>query len=119
MNREDLIIMLIKELWNLNTVQHEYQDNNNYYAFISEKDGDTLHITVTVKENKDKEEFEAWVDSLDDDIYLDAIDILEEDGINLGELYENRPEEAMVAMKEAVRVATESKINELKNSLIK
>ena len=45
------------------------------YEVDLKKDGDVLNIVIERKklENKDKKEFEAWLDTLDDDLFQEAL----------------------------------------------
>ena len=89
MKQEELFKALIKELFALNELHQEYQDKDTHYAIDSKKQGNTLAITITLKENKDKKEFEKWVNKLDDDIFREVWESLsEEDDLHtLDEIY--------------------------------
>ena len=91
MKQEDLIKSLIKELLQMNEVHYEYTEGNNTYVLDSQKNGNELNIKVSIKENKDKQEFEEWANQLDDDVFEEAWQSLSElDNLhNLNELYES------------------------------
>ena len=61
---EKHLIELIKQLKEFDTFHQEYQDNNNNYTL--DKKGNT--ITIVLKENKAKKEFEEWLSNMDEDI---------------------------------------------------
>lgn len=67
MKQEEL--SLLKELFNLEELHREYQDNDTQYVIDTKKEGNTVTIKVTFKENKDKKEFENWVNELDDELF--------------------------------------------------
>ena len=92
MKQEELLKTLIKELFNLNTMHQEYQDNDTHYIVDSQKEGDTLTIKVTLKENTDKKEFEAFINTLDDDLFTEVWEALQkEDNLHsLNELYNSK-----------------------------
>lgn len=92
MKQEELLKTLVKELFNLNTMHQEYQDNDTQFIVDSQKEGNTLTIKVTLKENTDKKEFEAFVDTLDDDLFNEVWESLsEEDNLHsLNELYNSK-----------------------------
>jgi Mg/Co/Ni transporter MgtE len=47
-----------------------------------------LTIKVTLVENKDKKEFEKWLEQVDDDLFSDVLEELQKEGLaNLNELY--------------------------------
>lgn len=89
MEQEMIFKTLITELLKMDTIHHEYIDNDNTYVIDSQKDGNELVIRVSIKENKDKKEFENWVNSLDDDLFNEVWETLsEEDNLHsLNELY--------------------------------
>ena len=88
MKQEELFKSLIKELMGLDTVHEEYQDNDTHYTVDSQKEGDTLTITITLKENKDKEEFEEWLQNVDEDLFAEVLEELNKDGLlNLEKMY--------------------------------
>jgi len=91
MKQEELLKALIKELFSLNELHQEYQDKDTHYAIDSKKQGNTLAITITLKENKDKKEFEKWCEQLDDDIFNEVWEALsQEDNLHsLNEIYES------------------------------
>lgn len=68
---------LIKELFEMNEMHQEYKDNDISFCIDSQKkDDSTLVITIKLNENKDKEEFEKWVDNLDDEIFEQTVAIV-------------------------------------------
>ena len=89
MKQEELFKALIKELFSLDTAHQEYQDNDTHFVVDSQKEGDTLTIKVQVLKNKDKEEFEKWLEQIDDDLFGEILDELrEKEGlVNLNQLY--------------------------------
>jgi len=89
MKQEELLKTLIKELFALSELHQEYQDKDTHFVVDSKKEGNKLTITVTLKENKDKKEFEKWVNQLDDDLFNEVWESLsKEDALHdLNDLY--------------------------------
>ena len=88
MKQEEVFTTLIKELFEMDEIHSEYQDNDAHYVIDSKKEGDTLVIRVTLKENQDKKEFEEWLKQVDDDLFAEVLEELEEEGLgNLNEIY--------------------------------
>ena len=92
MKQEETFKALIKELFAVNATHQEYQDNDTHFVVDSKKEGNTLTIKVQLLENKDKKEFEKWLQTVDDDIFGEVLDELRErEGLlNLNELYESK-----------------------------
>ena len=88
MKQEEVMKTLIKELFKMDNVHEEYQDKDTHFVVDSQKNGNTLTIKVTLVENKDKKEFEKWLEQVDDDLFSDVLDELQKEGLaNLNELY--------------------------------
>ena len=108
----------IKKLFELDELHQEYQDNDKNIVIDAKKEGDTLTIKIKFSEDKEKIAFENWVNELDDEIYLEVIDLLEEDGVkDLGELYKENPKLAIKMFKDRVREVVNSRIKDLKSIL--
>lgn len=76
--KQENIIALIKELFAADSIHESYTDNNLSYTIDTQKEDNTLNIKITLKENKDKEEFQNWVDNLDDELFNEAWESLAE-----------------------------------------
>ena len=89
MKQEELMKTLINELFKLDTTHQEYQDNDVHFVVDSQKNGNTLIVKVQLLENKDKKEFEAWLKQIDDSLFEEVLDELQEkEGLsNLNDLY--------------------------------
>ena len=75
MKQEELFKTLIKELFGLDTLHQEYQDNDTHFVVDLQKEGNTLNIKLTLKENKDKKEFEKWLqDNVNDDLFQEILE---------------------------------------------
>ena len=120
MKQEEIFSTLIKELFNMDETHYEYQDNDTHYAVDSKKDGDTLTIKVTMKENKDKEEFENWLEQVDDDLFTEVLEELEGEGLsNLNAIYSSpNYHHTIDVVKAKTKEIAERKINELKRLLV-
>ena len=90
MEEKEILKTLIKELFALSELHQEYQDNDTHFVIDSQKEGNTLTIKVQLIENKDKEEFEEWLEQIDDDLFEEVLDELKDEGlVNLDELYQS------------------------------
>ena len=92
MKQEELLKTLITELMGLNELHQEYQDNDTHFVIDSTKEGNTLTIKVQLLENKDKKEFEKWLESVDEDLFYEVMNELQEKEnlSNLNEIYETK-----------------------------
>ena len=113
---DKIIIQAIKELFNsVEELHNEYQDDNESYTIDIEKEGDTMYITVSLKENSDKKEFEKFVDELDDDLYQEVIDNLKSEIKDLNDLYETEDYKYVInSFKNKVKEIAQNKIDYLK-----
>ena len=83
MKQEELLKALIKELFEMDTLHQEYKDNDSHFVVDSTKEGNTLTIKVQLLENKDKEEFENWLQQVDDNLFQEVLEELaEKDGLS-------------------------------------
>ncbi len=92
MKQEELFKTLISELFALNELHQEYQDNDTHFVVDTQKKEDTLIIKITLKENKDKQEFEDWLSNIDDTLFEEVLDELKnkEGLINLEDMYQSK-----------------------------
>ncbi len=106
------LFSLIKELATVNTLHKEYKDEDIQFVIDSKRDGNTLHFSVQIKEDKDKKEFEKWASQLDDDFFNEVCEAFAEDLPNLTKEYESGDYRKVIAMfkAKAKEIATE-KIN--------
>lgn len=117
MKQEEFIKTLIKELMQTDTLHHEYIDNDSTYVIDSQKEGNTLTIKISLKENKDKKEFEKWLENVDDDLFSE---VLEEMGglYDLQSLYSSENyKEVINKVKSKTREIANRKIKELQKLL--
>ena len=82
MKQEEILKALIKELFVMDTLHQEYQDNDSHFVVDSTKEGNTLTIKVQLLENKDKKEFEKWLQQVDDDLFQEVLEELAEEGLS-------------------------------------
>lgn len=111
MKQEELLKTLIEELFKMDNVHHEYTDNNSSYVIDSQKEGNTLTIKVSLKENEDKKNFEKWLENVDDDLFSE---VLEE----MGGLYDLQSLYSSENNKEVIN-KVKSKTKEIANRKIK
>ena len=92
MKQEEILKALIKELFAMDTLHQEYQDNDSHFVVDSTKEGNTLTIKVQLLENKDKKEFENWLQQVDDDLFQEVLDELaEKEGLkDISTLYNSK-----------------------------
>ena len=83
MKQEELLKALISELMGMDELHQEYQDNDTHFVIDSTKEGNTLTIKVQLLENKDKKDFENWLQQVDDDLFQEVLEELaEKDGLS-------------------------------------
>lgn len=86
MKQEEIMKALIDELFKLDTLHQEYQDNDTQFAIDSQKNGNKLIITITRNENEDKKNFEKWLEKVDSDIFGEVLEELG-DAFDLSKIY--------------------------------
>ena len=73
---EEIIKALLEELFKVDSLHQEYKDNSSNFVVDVEKEGDNvLNIKIT---QKDKQEFESWVNKFDDDLFSEIWESLSE-----------------------------------------
>ena len=99
MKQEELLKTLVAELMGMSELHQEYQDNDTHFVIDSKREGNKLTIEITLKENKDKKEFEAWLQTVDDDLFSKVLEELQEkEGLtNLNSLYEGKDYKKVIA----------------------
>lgn len=120
MKQEELLKALVKELFAMDTLHQEYQDNDTNFVVDSQKKGNTLTINITLKDNKDKKEFERWINKLDNDIFNEVWESLsEQDNLHqLDELYNSdNYKEVITKFKNKTKEVASRKIKELQKLL--
>ena len=120
MKQEELLKSLIRELFALNELHQEYHDKDINYVIDSKKEGNKLTLNITLKENKDKKEFEKWVNELDDDIFSEVWEALsKEDSLHsLDEIYNSDDyKEVIKKFKNKTREIASNKISKLQRLL--
>ena len=75
---EEELKHLIKTLLELDELHQEYQDNDTHFVIDSTKEGNTLTVKVQLLENKDKKDFENWLQQVDDDLFQEVLEELAE-----------------------------------------
>ena len=108
---------LIKELFTLDEVHEEYKDDEINFSIDSQKkDDSTLVITIKLKENKDKKEFEKWVDGLDDEIFEEAaVTVNKQFNGKMNEVYASKNYKDVIdAFKSTTFKIAQEKINSLR-----
>ena len=120
MKQEEIFKALIKELFAMDTLHQEYQDNDTHFVVDTQKEGNTLTIKVTLKENKDKKEFEQWLENIDDNLFSEVLDELKEtEGLHdLDEIYNSKDYKKVIdKIKSKTKEIAVRKIKELQKLL--
>lgn len=116
---QEILTQLVKELFeSVNELHQEYSDDNISYVIDAQKEGNVLNITISLNENKDKEDFEQWVNDLDDDIYEETIEALTNEIKNLSEIYKSSEYKKVInAFKSKVKEIAQNRICKLQSLL--
>lgn len=120
MKQEELLKQVINELFSLDNLHQEYQDDDTHYVVDSQKEGNKLTITVTLKENKDKKEFEEWVNQMPDSLFNEVWESLSQEDVlhSLDEMYNSdNYKEVITKFKNKTKEITSDKIKELQKYL--
>ena len=120
MKQEEILKALIEELFAMNELHQEYQDNDTHYVVDSTKEGNTLTIKVQLLENKDKKEFENWLQLVDDDLFQEVLEELaEREGLtDLDALYKTEDYQKVIdRVKAKTKEIANRKIRNLKKLL--
>ena len=119
MKQEEILKTLITELFKMDELHQEYQDNDTHFVVDSKKEGNTLTIKVQLKDNKDKRDFEKWLENIDDDLLSEVLDALKDEGLyDLEQLYQSKDYKKVISkVKAKTKEIAEKKINLLKKLL--
>lgn len=120
MKQKNILKELVKELFKLQELHQEYQDNDTHFVIDSQKENDTLTIKVKILENKDKKEFENWVNQLDQNLFNEVWESLsaEDELHSLDELYNSENyKEVITKFKNKAKDIASKKIKELQKLL--
>lgn len=110
---------ILEKLFQQEELHEEIVDNNIKYVIDVEKDTDNeINIKVTKEQvsNKDKKQFEAWVNQLDGDLFTEIWESLSEDyGLyDLNKLYESEDYKKVIDLfKERTQKILSQKIEKL------
>lgn len=118
MKQEELLKTLIQELFGMDNLHHEYTDNDISYVIDSQKEGNTITIKVSLKENKDKKEFEKWLENVDDNLFSEVLDELNGKLYDIDSLYNSENyKEVIDQVKSKTKEIAFRKIKELQKLL--
>lgn len=120
MKQEELLKALIAELFAMDTLHQEYQDNDSHFVVDSTKEGNTLTIKVQLLENKDKKEFENWLQQVDDSLFQEVLEELaEKEGLSdINALYNSEKYQQVIdRVKAKTKEIAARKIRNLKKFL--
>ena len=123
MKQEELLKTLIAELMGLNELHQEYQDNDTHFVVDSQKNGNTLTIKVQLLENKDKKDFEKWLENnVDDELFSEVLEELaKKEGLtDIEALYNSKNYKKVIdRVKSKTKEIVARKVRELQNLLVK
>lgn len=124
MKNIDTILELCKEYFNAENLKQneEVFDGKDAYSLVLEKVGNTVNISLTKKENVDQKNFEAFVDSIDDDLWLSVTENFKKlTGTSLHEienmLNEGSFKKVLDIIKPAVKQTASDRIAELQKEI--
>ena len=120
MKQEELLKALVSELMGMDELHQEYQDDDTHFVIDSTKEGNTLTIKVQLLENKDKKEFEKWLQQVDDDLFQEVLDELaEKEGLkDINNLYNSEKYQQVIdIVKSKTKEIAARKIKNLKKLL--
>ena len=120
MKKEEILKTLISELMGMEELHQEYQDNDTHFVIDSTKEGNTLTIKVKLLENKDKKEFEEWLKKVDDNLFSEVLEELQENDrlFNLEELYNSNDYKKVIdSVKTKTKEIAKRKIKEFQKLL--
>ena len=120
MKQEELLKALVSELMGMDELHQEYQDDDTHFVIDSTKEGNTLTIKVQLLENKDKKEFEKWLQQVDDDLFQEVLDELaEKEGLkDISNLYNSEKYQQVIdRVKSKTKELAARKIKNLKKLL--
>ena len=120
MKQEEILKALIKELFEMDTLHQEYQDNDSHFVVDSTREGNTLTIKVQLLENKDKKEFENWLQQVDDSLFQEVLEELaEKEGLSdINTLYNSEKYQQVIdRVKAKTKEIAARKIKNLKKFL--
>lgn len=117
MKQEELLKALVSELMGMDELHQEYQDDDTHFVIDSTKEGNTLTIKVQLLENKDKEDFENWLQQVDDNLFQEVLEELaEKEGLSdINSLYNSENyQQAIDKVKAKTKEIANRKIKMLK-----
>ena len=120
MKQEEILKALIEELFEMDTLHQEYQDNDSHFVVDSTREGNTLTIKVQLLENKDKKEFENWLQQVDDSLFQEVLEELaEKEGLSdINALYNSEKYQQVIdRVKAKTKEIAARKIRNLKKFL--
>ena len=113
---QENFIEFIKELMSIDKFHQEYQDNDIHYVIdaIKDESGELTIKVNQVKDSKDKKEFEKWLELVDDGLFAEILESLQEDGYdidNLNQVFNTKDYKKVIdIVKEKAKELAENKI---------
>jgi hypothetical protein len=105
-NSKTVIKLLLDDLFGLDELHQEYQDNDVHFVIDTKKDGNKITVeveTIEDKQNEDKKNFEDWLKNIDDELFTEILDELRKDEelIDIESLYNSENYEEVINKVEA------------------
>ena len=106
MEIENIIKSLLDDLFGLDELHQEYQDNDVHFVIDTKKDGNKITVeveTIEDKQNEAKKNFEDWLKNIDDELFTEILDELRKDEelIDIESLYNSESYEEVINKVEA------------------
>lgn len=106
MEIENIIKSLLDDLFGLDELHQEYQDNDVHFVIDTKKDGNKIIVeveTIEDKQNEAKKNFEDWLKNIDDELFTEILDELRKDEelIDIESLYNSENYEEVINKVEA------------------
>lgn len=117
MEQKEIFKNLIQDLFKENELHSEYQDNDIHFAIDSVKEDDnTLNIKIRLIDNKDKKDFEKWLEQVDDNLFGEVLKELADEGlIDLEKMYNSSQYKVVIdKVKDKTKEIVTRKIEEFK-----
>lgn len=113
--KQEIINELVKELFNtVDELHQEYSDNEMSYVIDTKKEDNKLTIEITL--NKDKNNFEKYLDQFDDELFTEVLKELTDEMPDFAHVYNSDNYQKVIdVFKDKARDVIQSKIEKLQS----
>lgn len=113
------MINVIKKLFDIDELHQVYQENGNQWVLDATKENDTVNITVKFIGSKDKEQFENWLKNIDDDLFTEVLEELQQEGLyDLDSLYNSEDYQTVIdKVKQKTKQILQDKVSSINKIL--